>query len=130
MVKNGDGRSPSAHTAPQSQNFGGAISAVPNPQPAIQNTQRLRDPTQHANIPTANPNGTALSLGTDSHETTYVLLGINVGDDTRLAQIRIHGHKDVDFFWELRIQYYNLRGLFRRWLSIWNYSHCDFVKVR
>ncbi|KAH6714471.1 hypothetical protein BKA61DRAFT_482078, partial [Leptodontidium sp. MPI-SDFR-AT-0119] len=33
-----------------------------------------------------------------------------------------------DFFRELRQRYNDIRRFFRRWLSIWVYSHCDFYR--
>ena len=64
--------------------------------------------------------------------TTYVLLGVAVGDDLRLAQIEVRdvSHATDDrFFKELRCQYTALRGWMRRWFSIYSYAHCHFVKV-
>ena len=64
--------------------------------------------------------------------TRYVLLGVTVGDDLRLAQIEVRGAShttDDHFFKELRHQYTELRGLMRIWFSIYRYAHCQFVKV-
>ena len=64
--------------------------------------------------------------------TTYILLGVSVGSDLRLAQIEVHGISrttDDDFFKELKYRYTTLRGFMRRWFSIYRYAHCRFVKV-
>jgi hypothetical protein len=75
---------------------------------------------------------TRTTLAFQSLPTTYVLLGVTVGDDLRLAQIEVQdvSHATDDhFFKELRYQYTVLRGSMRRWFSIYRYAHCHFVKV-
>jgi hypothetical protein len=59
----------------------------------------------------------------------YVLLGVTGGDDLHLAQIEVQDFKDDQFFEQLRERYNELRGFFRRWFGIWQYSHSEFVKV-
>ncbi|KAI9874743.1 MAG: hypothetical protein M1830_009336 [Pleopsidium flavum] len=100
--------------------------------PSAQSTSQNIHPTS-AKTPSANPtNASGVSpsanidlLGTRS---TYVLLGVGAGD-FRLAQIAAQDCQDDQFFEQLRGKYNELRGLFRQWFGIWQYAHCDFVKV-
>lgn len=61
-----------------------------------------------------------------------VLLGVKGSRITlELAQIDAIKHcKDNLFFWTLKEQYKQHRGVLRYWFSIWKLSHCDFVKVK
>jgi hypothetical protein len=60
---------------------------------------------------------------------TYVLFGVTAGEDLQLAQIEVQDFKDDQFFEQLRERYNDLRGFFRKWFGIWQYSHSEFVKV-
>jgi hypothetical protein len=60
----------------------------------------------------------------------YVLFGVTAGEDLHLAQIEVQDSKDDQFFEQLRERYNELRGFFRKWFGIWQYSHSEFVKVR
>jgi hypothetical protein len=59
----------------------------------------------------------------------YVLFGVAAGEDLQLAQIEVQDFKDDQFFEHLRERYNELRGFFRKWFGIWQYSHSEFVKV-
>ena len=59
----------------------------------------------------------------------YVLFGVTAGEDLHLAQIEVQDFKDDQFFEQLRERYNELRGFFRKWFGIWQYSHSAFVKV-
>jgi len=59
-----------------------------------------------------------------------VFLLVAAGNGFRLAQIRVERLTTYEFFRELRQRYNDIRRFFRRWLSIWVYSHCDFYRVR
>jgi hypothetical protein len=61
--------------------------------------------------------------------TIYVLFGVTAGEDLQLAQIEVQDFKDDQFFEHLRERYNELRGFFRKWFGIWQYSHSEFVKV-
>jgi hypothetical protein len=71
------------------------------------------------------------SANVSAHQPTLrrVLLVVKVGTDYGLAQIPIHGITSLEFFKKLRSEYFRLRGYWRRYLSVWRYSHCDFYKV-
>jgi hypothetical protein len=85
-----------------------------------------------ANLATSTDIATRITRDLQSLPTTYVLLGVTVGNNLRLAQIEVQdiSHATDDhFFKELRYQYTMLRGLMRGWFSIYRYAHCHFVKV-
>lgn len=60
---------------------------------------------------------------------SYVFIGVRCGDEHKVAEINVSGFGDDQFFDELRAEYYKLKGHVRRYLSIWRFKHCDFVKV-
>ncbi|KAI9736199.1 MAG: hypothetical protein M1834_001084 [Cirrosporium novae-zelandiae] len=57
-----------------------------------------------------------------------VHLGVWKGADLRLAIFEVQGYKDNQFYKELRERYTILRGFWRTWFSLWQYSDSDFVK--
>ncbi|MCJ1383430.1 hypothetical protein MMC17_006544 [Xylographa soralifera] len=57
-----------------------------------------------------------------------VFLGITKANNKSLAQINVKDHEDDAFFECLKTEYKKCRGLIRRLLGIWRYSHYDFVK--
>lgn len=61
----------------------------------------------------------------------FVLFGVKGSRRTpELAQIDTEKYQDDSaFFCELQDNYTKVRGLMRCWLSIWQFSYCDFVKV-
>ena len=59
----------------------------------------------------------------------FVFLGIGLGDENRLAQIKIVDKKDDTFYEELKKSYKATKGILRRVFSIWKYAHCEFFKV-
>jgi hypothetical protein len=73
--------------------------------------------------------GAASSVNMQGKAKEYVLFGVTVGDDLHLAQIEVQDFKDDQFFEQLRESYNELRGFFRNWFGIWQYSHSEFVKV-
>jgi len=77
----------------------------------------------------ANPN-TNTSTASSPLTSQRVFFLVAAGSGFRLAQIRVEKLTTYEFFRELRQQYNDLRRFFRRWLSIWVYSHCDFYRVR
>ncbi len=62
---------------------------------------------------------------------SVILFGIKGSRVTiELAQIdTLKCGRDDLLFWTLKQQYKQRRGKLRSWLSIWQLSHCDFVKV-
>jgi hypothetical protein len=99
----------------------------------IQNQHRYTSCNNpQANLATSTDIATRITRNFQSLPTTYVFLGVTVGNDLRLAQIEVQAVSyatDDHFFKELRYKYTMLRGLFRRWFSIYRYAHCHFVKV-
>jgi hypothetical protein len=73
--------------------------------------------------------GAASNVNMQDKVKKYVLFGVSSGDDLHLAQIEIQDFKDDQFFEQLRESYNELRGFFREWFGIWQYSHSEFVKV-
>jgi hypothetical protein len=61
----------------------------------------------------------------------FVLFGVKGTRRTlELAQINTKKYtSDKSFFEDMRKEYRYLRGYLRYWFSIWQFSHCDFVKV-
>ncbi|MCJ1434071.1 hypothetical protein MMC27_003437 [Xylographa pallens] len=59
----------------------------------------------------------------------FVFVGITKGNIVSLVQINVKDRVDDVFFECLKTEYKKCRGLIRRLLGIWRYSHCDFVKV-
>jgi hypothetical protein len=59
----------------------------------------------------------------------YVFLIVKAGVERKLAQITVSTKSTADFFQALREEYIHKRGGFRSWLSVWQYSHCDFNRV-
>jgi hypothetical protein len=59
-----------------------------------------------------------------------VLLIVKRGSQYKLSQIETIRHSNFTFFSSLKADYFLLRGFFRRWFSVWRYSHCDFYRVR
>jgi hypothetical protein len=83
-----------------------------------------------SSIPKSASRGSAASkVNTQDKEKTYVLFGVTAGEDLHLAQIEVQDFKDDQFFEQLRERYNELRGFFRIWFGIWQYSHSEFVKV-
>lgn len=59
-----------------------------------------------------------------------ILFGIQVNGQTpRLIEIPLLQCSEGALFSRLRTTYRQTRGLWRLWLSFWQFSHCDFVKV-
>lgn len=61
----------------------------------------------------------------------FVLFGVKGTRRTlELAQIDTYNYaSDGEFFGGLKKEYRGLRGYLRYWFSVWQLSHCDFVKV-
>ena len=95
------------------------------PNPSIPSTSSNKSPAN----PTSLPSQTGANIQKQQQLQEYVLLGVKAGKEIYLAQLEVQFHQDIQFFKELRREYAKLRGAFRRWFSIWGYSHCDFVKV-
>lgn len=80
--------------------------------------------------PRSVPKGfTSLTIYTAQSPLQRVLLVVKTGTDHRLAQIPVKDITSFQFFHKLRSEYFKLRGIWRRCLSVWRYSHCDFYKV-
>jgi hypothetical protein len=85
---------------------------------------------QHSGSPaTSIPNIATKAVQHGEKDTRYVILGVTTGEDLRLTQIDVQDYRDEHFFHELRVRYHQLRGILRYYFSIWDYSHCDFIKV-
>lgn len=61
----------------------------------------------------------------------FVLFGVKGTRRTpELAQMNTYNYAtDGEFFEDLKKEYRGLRGYLRYWFSVWQFSHCDFVKV-
>lgn len=70
---------------------------------------------------------TAITLDFDTH--AFVHLLVRAADRYVLSPINVTGKDARGFFQGLILQYRQHRGFLRRFLSIFVYSHCDFVKV-
>lgn len=70
---------------------------------------------------------TAITLDFDTH--TFVHLLVRAADRYVLSPINVTGKDAREFFQDLIIHYRQHRGFLRRVLSVFVYSHCDFVKV-
>ena len=81
---------------------------------------------QRSSTPVFSTNATRQTLQSTSLK--KVLLIANAGD-YGLSQISVDGIGTRAFFQNLRMEYFSLRGLLRRYLSVWSYSHCDFYQV-
>jgi hypothetical protein len=80
--------------------------------------------------PRGAPKGfTSLTISTAQSPPQRVLLVVKTGTDHRLAQIPVKDITSFQFFQKLRSEYFRLRDIWRRCLSVWRYSHCDFYKV-
>jgi hypothetical protein len=58
-----------------------------------------------------------------------ILLIVQNGFDHYLAQIVLEQMGTNQFFDKLKAEYFRLKGIPRRLLSVWRLSHCDFYKV-
>lgn len=70
---------------------------------------------------------TAITLDFDTH--AFVHLLVRAADRYVLSPINVTGKDAREFFQDLILRYRQHRGFLRRFLSIFVYSHCDFVKV-
>lgn len=68
--------------------------------------------------------------GPDPNRLRLVFLDVGIGDSFKLAQMPVHSLSDDAFFETLREYYEKIRGPLRTMLSIWQYSHCNFMRVR
>ena len=59
----------------------------------------------------------------------FVVLGIGLGDENLLAQIKIVDKNDDTFYEKLKTSYKATKGILRRVFSIWKYANCEFFKV-
>jgi len=60
----------------------------------------------------------------------FVFLGVNIGYHLELVQIdRTMCSDDGQFFSRLKLEYDTKRGTIRRWLSVKQFHHCEFVLV-
>lgn len=83
------------------------------------------------NIRMGNQQGFHTHIETEDDIHHFVLFGVKRNRRTlELAQIDTAKYQDDSaFFCGLRENYRQLRGFVRYWFSIWQLSHCDFVKV-
>jgi hypothetical protein len=112
---------PSSASMPSSKAVEGSVMSA---QAADGSEPSPRNPRQGARSDT-NPSTASSRLSSQR-----VFLLVSAGSGFRLAQIRVERLTTYEFFRELRQRYNGLRRFFRRWLSIWVYSHCDFYRVR
>lgn len=75
------------------------------------------------------PSGLPPKLVDKTTSNHRILFLVNKGADHKLAQICVAGLSCHLFFDTLRKKYFRLRGFLRCWLSVWQYSHCDFYMV-
>jgi hypothetical protein len=78
-----------------------------------------------------NQNEVQVNIGELSRADVYVLFGVKGPRRTlELEQIEVKEHSDdTAFFRSLTQAYRKHRGFSRYWFSIWQLTHCDFVKV-
>jgi hypothetical protein len=81
---------------------------------------------------TINQSGVQVNIGELLRADVYVLFGVKGPRRTlELEQIEVKEHSDdIAFFQSLTQAYRKHRGFWRYWFSIWQLTHCDFVKVR
>ncbi len=58
----------------------------------------------------------------------HVLLSVPLGSEIALKHIDITDFNDEKFFRSLQLAYLGAKGLSRRLLGVWQYSHCNFYK--
>jgi hypothetical protein len=85
--------------------------------------------TTRVDSQTTNGQPTLSASSTTNADALFVFLAVKTGEESKLAQIQAQNLHDDIFFEKLRNEYSRLRGLLRGALSIWKYSHCDFVQV-
>lgn len=60
----------------------------------------------------------------------YVYMCIEKSGSYHFAALRSDRMKaDVEFFSGLKAEYLKVRGLVRKWFSMWRYNHCEFFRV-
>lgn len=93
--------------------------------------QTANTPNNPAGPTTTDQSGVQVSIGELSGG-PYVLFGVKGPRRTlELEQIEVNEHSDDNTFFQSLMQAYRKhRGFWRYWFSIWQLSHCDFVKVR
>jgi hypothetical protein len=81
---------------------------------------------------TINQSGVQVNIGELPRADVYVLFGVKGPRRTlELEQIEVKENSDdTAFFQGLTQAYRKHRGFWRYWFSIWQLTHCDFVKVR
>ena len=131
---------PSSHTSPHNQ-------APTQVAPVARQSSPSQQSSSSSSVPPSRMSSTsslgrapssATSVGSLSSSINipgnedFVLLGIN-GTRRTLDLVHIKTTKenddDLKFFDALLRSYASLRGTMRRWFSIWQLTHCDFVKV-
>ena len=124
----------------QGQSAQGSSSSTTNQQASAQlnkGASGVSQPHQTINQPSGSspthPMNSHLQGSTANIKNGYskqlVILMVKKGMEHRLAQIGVSGHTCQTFFSAMKVEYLSLRGFWRKWLSVWRYSHCDFYKV-
>lgn len=102
--------------------------------------------TQHSNVGGIGQTGTGMTpqgmVSSNSQnsqmpiniarvKSLFVLFGVKGTRRTpELAQMDAYSYaSDCEFFGHLKKKYRELRGYLRYWFSVWQFSHCDFVRV-
>lgn len=85
--------------------------------------------SSRASVSTApsSSHSTAITLDFDTH--AFVPLLVRAAGRYVLVPTNVTGKDTREFFQDLILHYRQHRGFLRRFLSIFVYSHCDFVKV-
>ncbi|KAF2111394.1 hypothetical protein BDV96DRAFT_602996 [Lophiotrema nucula] len=119
--------------ASNSSNDGDVSSSVVQTMPETQSAPQMQ--AQHRQLPgtislaslTANTSDPSASNGQTAVVITgRILFVVESGDSLELTQIPVHGKRTIDFFRNLRSDYFKLRGYWRTHLSVWRFSHRDF----
>jgi hypothetical protein len=66
----------------------------------------------------------------DEVKNQYVFLAVSRGGRYEISQIQATNLQDSDLFSKLGEEYRRWKGGFRKMMSVWNYSHCEFTTVR
>lgn len=131
---------PSSHTSPHNQTPTQAAPVARQSSPSQQSSSsssrpssRMSSTSSMGHAPSSATSIASLSASINIPGTeNFVLLGIN-GTRRTLDLVHIKTTKenddDLKFFDTLLTSYKSLRGTMRRWFSVWQLNHCDFVKV-
>ncbi|KAG8158120.1 hypothetical protein KVR01_011881 [Diaporthe batatas] len=86
--------------------------------------------SSRASVSTAPSSTGSTTITVDFDRQTFVHLLVRKGDQYVLSPMKVTEGDARGFFQDLIVRYQRQRGFLRQFLSIFVYSHCDFVKVK